>query len=99
MMTIDTETLQKLESLLAETHHVIQFGDYGWIIAHPLKERIDGSLFDCRANLKWDSDLNLRGKYWLLDDGIVGEKYDSSGMIYIDNKRMYCTICDDYGHN
>lgn len=26
-------------------------------------------------------------------------KLTIGGMIYIDNKRNYCTICDDYGHD
>lgn len=73
---MDNYTLEKLEKLLTEEHHIIQFTNFGWMIAHPLKERLDGSLFDCRLNLKWDSDLDLRGQFWLLDDGTVGEKYN-----------------------
>jgi uncharacterized protein DUF6085 len=71
---MDAETLARLEQLLTEKHHVIQFGDDGWIIAHPLQERLNGSLFDC--HLHWDADdPGVRGRFWLLDDGTLGEPY------------------------
>jgi hypothetical protein len=71
---MDAETLARLEELLAEEHHVIQFSDNGWIISHPLRERLDGSLFDCSAKWK-DDDPGMRGRFWLLDDGSIGEPY------------------------
>jgi hypothetical protein len=74
---MDAETQAKLESLLAERHHVIQFADSGWTISHPLRERLDGSLFDCP--MFWDADdPGVRGRFWLLDDGTLGAQYDGS---------------------
>jgi len=71
---MDAETLARLEELLAEEHHVIQFRDSGWTISHPLRERLDGTLFDCEAF--WDhDDPGMRGEFWLLDDGTVGDPY------------------------
>jgi Family of unknown function (DUF6085) len=65
----------KLAALLAERHHVIQFSDDGWIIAHPLRERVNGSLFDC--SLKWTGGApSIRGRFWLLDDGSLGGRYE-----------------------
>lgn len=68
------ELFIRFQELLAEEDHVIQFTDRGWTIAHPVKERLDGSLFECR--IFWEEDdPGWRGKYWLLDDGSLGEPY------------------------
>jgi hypothetical protein len=37
-----------VEGLLEERRHMIDFDEAGWIIAHPLAERLTGSLFDCQ---------------------------------------------------
>lgn len=72
---IDVETLGQLEHLLAEKDHLIQFADTGWTIAHPLRERLNGSLFDC--SLRWnDDDPGVRGRFWFLSDGTIGEVYE-----------------------
>jgi hypothetical protein len=66
--------LTRLLELLEEHDHIIQFGDNGWIIAHPLQERLDGSLFDC--GMRWDDDdPGVRGRFWLLSDGSIGDRY------------------------
>lgn len=63
-----------LDQLLEETYHVIQFTDTEWIIAHPLRERLNGSLFDCR--ILWnDGDPGVRGRYVLQENGDLGEEY------------------------
>jgi uncharacterized protein DUF6085 len=68
---MDARTLARVEELLAEKHHIIQFRDDGWIISHPLQERLNGSLFDCP--MRWDEvDPGIRGRFWLTDDGSIG---------------------------
>lgn len=71
---MDKTTLEQLEKLLDEEHHVIQFTDRGWTIAHPLKERLNDTLFSCRVTWN-DGDPGWRGRYWLLEDGIIGDPY------------------------
>lgn len=41
-----------VDDLLAdpETEHVVTFDDKGFAIQHPLRERLDGELFDCRLH-------------------------------------------------
>ncbi len=48
--------------------HLIEFRKNGWTVQHPVAERIEGSLFECRfAN--WDGgDVGLRGRYVLYYD-------------------------------
>lgn len=48
--------------------HLIEFRNNGWTVQHPLKECIDGSLFDCpMAN--WEGgDIGYRGRYVLYAD-------------------------------
>lgn len=44
---------------------MIQFSADGWIISHPLRERLEGSLFDC--DMAWrGGDIGLRGRFRLL---------------------------------
>lgn len=64
---------ERIEELLAEEDHIICFRDSGWTIQHPLKERLDGSLFDCEAFWDYD-DPGSRGLFWLKNDGTVGER-------------------------
>ena len=58
---------ERFLELLADRDHQIQFSDDGWIIAHPLYERLDGSLFDC--TMRWHGDPGVRGRFWLHGDG------------------------------
>ncbi len=52
--------------------HLIRLTRRGWTIAHPLAERLDGSLFECDAY--WDEeDLGMYGTYELVRD-----EYDPS---------------------
>lgn len=75
---MDADTQARLEQLLDEEDHVIQFGEDGWIIAHPLRERLDGSLFDCEA--RWDADdPGIRGRFRFVQvDGeyVIGGRYE-----------------------
>jgi hypothetical protein len=66
------------DALFADDRHLIQFRDGGWTIAHPISERLDGSLFDCPA--RWDDDdPGLRGRYEFkleaeYDNWVVGDE-------------------------
>lgn len=79
---MEPEILAKLEELLAEQHHLIRFTDRGWTIAHPLRERLEGTLFDCRISWDNDSDPGLRGLYWLEENVngpvTIGMPYEGS---------------------
>jgi uncharacterized protein DUF6085 len=75
-VTQNADTVGRLLALLEERDHIIQFSDNGWIIAHPLQERLEGTLFDCQ--MQWDGpDPGVRGRYWLEDDGRLGGPYPS----------------------
>jgi hypothetical protein len=54
-------------SILEDIHpdrHVIKLADAGWVIIHPLAERLKPeSLLACTAN--WDEDTGLRGIFEL----------------------------------
>lgn len=47
------------DSILAEseTEHVVRIGETGFSITHPLRERIDGALHECRLH-EWLHDLD-----------------------------------------
>lgn len=71
---------ERLDEMLAEEGHVIEFRDDGWTIAHPFRERFNGSLFECP--MRWDGgDIGYRGRFELLwdDDGkpYVGERINA----------------------
>lgn len=68
------EEREKFDKLLAETRHVIQFTDVGWTVAHPIRERLNDDIFSCR--IFWENDdPGLRGRFYLNEDGTVGEPY------------------------
>lgn len=70
-------SIEQLEELWTAPHR-IQFRDDGWTIEHPIKERIEGSLWQCKLN--WDGDdPGLRGVYDLSDDGLVVLPYGGEG--------------------
>ena len=57
--------------------HIIDLQPGGWMIQHPLQERLDGSLFDCLVT--WDSDINVYGRFVLVwddtaDSWVLGKK-------------------------
>lgn len=55
--------------------HQVELDDNGWTILHPLRERLDGSLFDCEVD--WSSgDIGVRGRYWLDIRGRLGDLVD-----------------------
>lgn len=60
--------------------HLIEFRNDGWTVQHPVIERIDGTLFDCRfAN--WDmGDIGLRGRFVLVENELgelcIGDKVE-----------------------
>jgi hypothetical protein len=66
-----------VEHLLDDEGHQIEFGDDGWLIAHPLQERLDGSLFGCGMRVSTMNDPGLRGRFWLHDDGTLGERIET----------------------
>lgn len=71
--TIPAELVTRILELLGQTEHRIKFTNGGWTIEHPLRERIDGSLFACEMH--WDDgDIGFRGVYVLHDDGTIGDK-------------------------
>jgi hypothetical protein len=63
---------------LEEDHHIIQFTDHGWTIAHPIRERIHlDTLFDCPV--RWDEDPGVRGRFVVewdeeADDWVLGKR-------------------------
>lgn len=73
----DLRLVNRFEDLLVEERHVIQFGNGGWTVAHPLNERINGTLFDCKVHWDWD-DPGVRGKFWL--------EYDEDGVLVLGDK-------------
>lgn len=65
-----------VEGLTEERRHQIEFDEAGWVIAHPLVERLTGSLFDCQ--MIWDQDdPGTYGRYWLHADGTLGEEIET----------------------
>lgn len=65
--------LAEWDERLAERRHEIEFREDGWTIAHPLHERIEGSLFDCQR--QWfDVDPGVRGRFYLEDNGSIGAR-------------------------
>jgi Family of unknown function (DUF6085) len=70
-----------VEGLTEDRRHIIQFTPDGWTIAHPLAERLEGSLLDCR--LRWNDEIptqywldddDMKARYWLNDNGTLGER-------------------------
>jgi hypothetical protein len=64
-----------------DDRHIIDFRNDGWTIQHPVRERLDGSLFDCDMS-NWDGgDIGYRGRYVLLfdEDGqlVIGDEVPS----------------------
>jgi hypothetical protein len=46
--------------------HIIQFREDGWTIRHPIRERINGTLFECPVNrFDYDGGNVVPGYYWL----------------------------------
>lgn len=55
--------------------HQVELTDDGWTVLHPMRERLDGSLFDCEAD--WSAgDIGVRGRYWLDIRGRLGDLID-----------------------
>lgn len=60
-----------MDALKTDDDHLIRFNENGWIIQHPISERLNGTLFDCPA--RWEGgDAGLRGVYHLIDNFIAG---------------------------
>ena len=66
----------KLLEAYAETRHFIQFANSGWIVVHPLSERIElPNLLECKAS--WEGiDPGVRGLFVLTDNTRWGEAYE-----------------------
>jgi hypothetical protein len=71
-------TQQRLENDPHANDHIIELRDDGWMIQHPLSERLDGTLFDCTVT--WtEGDLGVYGRYVMVwdeeaDEWVLGEK-------------------------
>lgn len=60
---------------LAEGRHLIRFAEDGWMIQHPVAERMVGLLLDCtvhldHARLLVEPPESGLGDYWLTSDGL-----------------------------
>ena len=51
--------------------HLIEFADDGWIIQHPLRERMAGHLFHCQQ--RWTGERPTIGRFILNEDGTIGD--------------------------
>jgi len=72
---------ERVQELLAEEHHQIEFRNDGWTVSHPMRERLNGTLFDCE--MRWDmGDIGYRGRFELDwdEDGqpVVGAKIEEA---------------------
>jgi hypothetical protein len=53
-----------------DPRHQVEFRADGWTVAHPLAERLDGSLFDCPVEFSYlDRPPSLLGRFWIESDG------------------------------
>lgn len=60
-------------ALLAEERHIVYFRDEGWTVQHPLRERLDGNLFDCEFT--WGhGDPGFRGAFYIGPHGGLQER-------------------------
>lgn len=56
--------IQEVEHLFDA--HIIQFQDGRWIIRHPIRERVQGTLFDCVVHrFDYDGSNVDNGYYWI----------------------------------
>lgn len=69
----EEELFQQFKEMIKEEEHLIRFTDRGWTVAHPIRERLEGTLFDCRVC--WDDDFDpmVRGIFRLFPDGSLGD--------------------------
>lgn len=75
MESLTWEERQKFDRLLAQKKHLINFTDEGWTIGHPIRERLNDTLFNCQV--KWSGgDQGFRGTYYLEDDGRISAPYE-----------------------
>ena len=68
----EQELWEAFQELIKEEEHLIRFTDRGWTVAHPIRERLEGTLFDCRVCWDNDYDPGVRGTYRLFSDGSLG---------------------------
>jgi hypothetical protein len=70
------ESLMRWNEATAESGHnnvhVIQFGEMGWIIQHPLAERANGLLFDCAYTWEGREIPERFGRFELLEGNVLG---------------------------
>lgn len=64
-----------IDLLSEDEDHLIRFNETGWTIQHPVRERLNGTLFDCTITWEGD-DVGLRGVYRLLDNYMLGGRND-----------------------
>lgn len=68
----EQELWEAFQELIMEEEHMIRFTDRGWTIAHPIRERLEGTLFDCQVGWGNDYDPSVRGVFRLFLDGSLG---------------------------
>lgn len=68
----EQELWEAFQELIKEEEHLIRFTDKGWTVAHPIRERLEETLFDCRVCWDNDYDPGVRGIFRLFSDGSLG---------------------------
>jgi hypothetical protein len=68
------ELIDHLERAIVDAaggpHHIVHIKGYAWTIQHPITERFEGSLFNCRfTGLVADSPFEEDGTYQVWQDG------------------------------
>lgn len=62
---IETAKRLERERIIGSDHlHIIELRDDGWLIQHPMTERLKGELFQCTASWEW-GDAPLLGRFYL----------------------------------
>lgn len=62
-------TIAKLLADLDEHRHAVAFDADGWMVQHPLSERLDGSLFECEVSFSNLEEPPALGRFWIETDG------------------------------
>lgn len=67
--SLEVEQFRQLRDDLTERRHAVEFRDDGWTVQHPLHERLDGTLFDCRVGFGHLAEPPELGRFWIEADG------------------------------
>lgn len=66
---IPSQMLAVVVDELAEHRHQVEFTEYGWMVQHPMHERLAGTLFGCKVGFGHLAEAPAIGRYWVEDDG------------------------------